>query len=301
MASPVSTEPCAIAPPWEDGGAGRGGAAPARNELEETEIGLLLQGVFERYGYDFRNYARSSLRRRIREVVYAEKVATISGLQDKALHEPDCMERLLLRLSINVTAMFRDPHFYRAFRTHAVPVLRTYPFVRIWHAGCSTGEEVYSLAILLEEEGLYPRCRIYATDFNEVVLDKAQAGIFPVGAMQLYTANYLAAGGQRSFSNYYTARYENSALHPALKRNIVFSQHNLATDSSFNEFNVIFCRNVMIYFNKTLQARVHELLYESLSLLGVLGLGDKESIHFSPRAGCYEPIAGREKLYRRIR
>jgi chemotaxis protein methyltransferase CheR len=277
------------------------GAREVRELVEETEIDLLLQGVLCRYGFDFRNYARTSLRRRIREAIRAENVGTISGLQEKVLHDPACMERLLLTLSINVTAMFRDPGFYRVFRVKAVPHLRTYPFIRVWHVGCSTGEEVFSLAILLEEEGLHERCRIYATDMNEGVVQKAQTGIFPLAAMRGYTANYVAAGGKRAFSDYYTARYDNVVFHSALKRNVVFSQHNLTTDASFNEFNVIFCRNVLIYFDKTLQERVHELIHESLAPFGILGLGDKESLRLTPYESRYEPLDPREKLYRRIR
>lgn len=167
-------------------------------ELETLEIELLLESVFRHYGYDFRNYAPASLKRRIWSAIQAEKLTTVSGLQEKVLHHRDCLERFLLTLSINVTAMFRDPSFYLTFRTVAVPLLRTYPFIRIWHAGCSTGEEVYSMAILLQEEGLYDRCRIYATDINEAVLKKAKSGIFPLERMQDYTQNYQLSGGNRS-------------------------------------------------------------------------------------------------------
>ncbi|MBA2564736.1 MAG: protein-glutamate O-methyltransferase CheR [Gemmatimonadetes bacterium] len=280
---------------------GVAGAAADQRDLEEIEIDLLADGVFRQYGYDFRNYARSSLRRRVREAARAEKVATVSELQAKVLHDPACMERLLLTLSINATSMFRDPHFFLAFREKVVPILRTYPFIRIWHAGCSSGEEVYSMAILLEEEGLYERCRIYATDMNEVVVRKAETGIFSLSSMRDNTANYLAAGGRSSFSEYYTAACDSVVFRPALKRNVLFCQHNLTTDASFNEFNVIFCRNVMIYFDTALQERVHRLVYESLSAFGILGLGDKESLRFTPYESRYEPVAGREKLYRRAR
>jgi chemotaxis protein methyltransferase CheR len=211
------------------------------------------------------------------------------------------MERLLLDLSINVTAMFRDPGFYRVFRNQVVPTLRTYPFIRVWHAGCATGEEVYSMAILLEEEGLYERSRIYATDINEVVLQKAKSGIFPIERMQEYTENYIAAGGKRSFSDYYIAKYDGALFNPSLTKNVVFSQHNLVTDRSFSEFNVILCRNVLIYFDKTLQARVLTLFYDSLAMFGVLALGSKESLRFSPYEECYEQINDREKIYRKVR
>jgi chemotaxis protein methyltransferase CheR len=217
------------------------------------------------------------------------------------MHDPACMERFLLNLSVNVTAMFRDPTFYLAFRSNVVPLLRTYPFIRLWCAGCSTGEEVYSLAILLEEEKLYHRCRIYATDMNEVVLKKAKAGIFPLGLMQEYTQNYLQAGGKHSFSQYYTAAYDNAIFRSSLKDNVVFAQHNLATDGGFNEFNVILCRNVLIYFNKLLQSRVHDLLYESIGIFGILGLGHQESLKGTPHEQHYEQLECGEKLYRRIK
>lgn len=271
-----------------------------KNELEDLEIQLLLEGLFRHYGFDFRDYAITSLKRRIWNTIRAEKLHTISGLLEKILHEPACLERFLLGLSVNVTAMFRDPNFYLTFRDKVVPLLRTYPFIRIWHAGCSTGEEVYSMAILMEEEGLYHRCRIYATDMNEVVLRQARAGIFHLDLMQEYTQNYLQAGGKRSFSEYYTAAYDNAIFRSSLKENIVFSQHNLATDRSFNEFNVILCRNVLIYFNQSLQARVHNLLYASLTRFGVLGLGRQESLKFTPHEKHYEALGKSEKLYRRI-
>jgi len=270
-------------------------------ELERIEIDLLLEGIFRRYGFDFRAYAYASVRRRLWKRVEAEGFASMSALTESVLHRADMMERLLLDLSINVTAMFRDPHFYQKFRECVVPLLRTYPFFRVWHAGCSTGEEVVSMAILLEEEGLYDRARVYATDINEVVLQRAKAGIFPLDRMQEYTENYIRAGGRRSFSEYYVAKYDGALFNPALFRNVVFSQHNLVTDGSFAEVNVVLCRNVLIYFDKTLQARVHGLFYESLSTFGVLGLGSKESLKFSKYEDCYEPLASSEKLYRKVR
>lgn len=270
------------------------------NELEDLEIQLLLEGVYRYYGFDFRNYAMASLKRRIMNAVLAEKLTTISSLQDKILHDRACMERFLLGLSVNVTSMFRDPSFYLAFRNKVVPLLRTYPFIRIWHAGCSTGEEVYSMAILLWEEGLYDRCRIYATDMNEAVLRKAKAGIFPLRSMQEYTQLYQLAGGKKDFSKYYTADYDGAIFQSFLKQNAIFAVHNLVTDASFNEFNVILCRNVLIYFNSTLQNRVHKLLYESLTIFGVLGLGKQESLLGTPYENCYETVIDRENLFRRI-
>lgn len=268
-------------------------------DLEMVEIHLLTEGIYRHYGFDFRDYSLPSLRRRMWKRVYAEGLVTISGLLEKVLHDPACMERLLLDLSINTTAMFRDPTFYLAFRKKVIPLLRTYPFVRIWHAGCSTGEEVYSMAILLTEEGLYDRCRIYATDINEAVLQRAKDGIFPVSSMQENTSNYIAAGGSGTFSEYYTARYDYAIFRPSLRENVVFAQHNLVTDSSFNHFNVIFCRNVLIYFNNTLQERVQRLFLNSLEMFGILGLGKKESLRFTSVADHYEDVDAEERLYRR--
>ena len=270
-------------------------------DLEMVEIHLLTEGIYRHYGFDFRDYSLPSMRRRIWKRVYAEGLSTIAGLLEKVLHDSACMERLLLDLSINTTAMFRDPSFYLAFRRKVVPLLRTYPFVRIWHAGCSTGEEVYSMAILLTEEGLYDRCRIYATDINEAVLQRAKDGIFPVSSMQENTSNYIAAGGKGTFSEYYTARYDYTIFRPSLREHVVFAQHNLVTDSSFNHFNVIFCRNVLIYFNNTLQERVQKLFLNSLEIFGILGLGKKESVRFTSVADCFDELDGEERLYRRIK
>ncbi|MBA2525162.1 MAG: protein-glutamate O-methyltransferase CheR [Pyrinomonadaceae bacterium] len=270
------------------------------NDLEDIEISLLLEGLYRAYGFDFREYSRASIKRRILEMMRLEKLGTVSAFQDRVLHDAACLNRFLLGLSVHATAMFRDPSFYLTFRKKVVPLLRTYPTVQIWVAGCSTGEEVYSLAILLQEEHLYGKCRIYATDISQAVLRKARDGIFPLASMRDYTNNYHQAGGANEFSDYYTAQYDNVIFSSALKSNIVFSEHNLATDGSFNEFQVILCRNVMIYFNKDLQARVHNLLYDSLSMFGVFGLGNKESLKFTPRAAFYEHLNDRDKLYRKV-
>jgi chemotaxis protein methyltransferase CheR len=272
----------------------------ASDGLEEIELALLLEGAYRRYGFDFREYAPASLRRRVWRRVHAEGLSTIAGLTEKLLHDSSAMERLLLDLSINVTAMFRDPTFYVAFRKKIVPLLRTYPYTRIWVAGCSTGEEVYSLAILLQEEGVYERTRIYATDINESVLERARAGVFPLEKMQEYTQNYIKAGGERSFSEYYVAAYDGAQFQRSLVENVVFAQHNLVSDRSFNEFHAIVCRNVMIYFDKKLQDHVHELFYESLANFGILALGHKESIRFSTYEQRYEEIDPSEKLYRKV-
>ena len=269
-------------------------------DLERTEIELLLEGIYRHYGFDFRDYAYASLRRRLWKQIRAERLKTVSALQNRVLHDAEAMERLLLNLSVHVTSMFRDPTFYKTFRERVVPILRTHPFVRIWHAGCSSGEEVYSMAILLTEEGLYDRSRIYATDINDVVLARARTGIFPVEKMQEYTHNYLRAGGTRSFSEYYTAAYDGALFSAALRERVVFAQHNLVSDRSFSEFNVIVCRNVMIYFDRSLQDRVQKLFYESLPIYGLLVLGTKESLRLSPYEDRSEVIEPREKIYRKI-
>jgi chemotaxis protein methyltransferase CheR len=277
-------------------------AAPALvNTLEDVEIDLLLEGLYRVHGFDFREYSRASIKRRILELMRAEKLETVSAFQDRVLHDARCLDRFLLGLSVHATAMFRDPSFYLTFRKRVVPILRTYPTVQIWIAGCSTGEEVYSLAILLQEEQIYQKCRIYATDISQAVLRRARAGIFPLAAMRDYTANYQQAGGTHEFSDYYTAQYDSVIFSAGLRSNIVFSEHNLATDGSFNEFQVILCRNVMIYFNKDLQARVHNLLYESLSMFGVFGLGNKESLKFTPKADSYRDLNDKDKLYRKVK
>jgi chemotaxis protein methyltransferase CheR len=273
---------------------------PQSQRVEEIEFELLLEGVFRQWGFDFRNYAPSSLRRRVMNFMRGEHIASISALQDRVLHDEAWLNRFLYSLSVNVSAIFRDPGFYRSFRKEVVPLLRTYPFVRIWLAGVSMGEEVYSLAILLQEEGLYDRCRIYATDINDAVLKKAKEGIYPLDLMQSYTSNYIKAGGNREFSNYYTAAYDRAIFKSSLRDNVVFAQHNLAGDASFNEFHVILCRNVMIYFNSQLQADVHRLLYASLVVFGILGLGAKETLKFSPHEHAYEEIDKAAKLYRRV-
>jgi chemotaxis protein methyltransferase CheR len=269
-------------------------------ERDEIEITLILDGIFRQYGYDFRDYARASIRRRLYNCVKAESLTTISGLQERVLHDTACMARLLTALTVHSTAMFRDPGFYRAVRSKVIPALGTYPFVRIWHAGCSTGEEVYSLAILLREEGIYDRCRIYATDMSDTVLQNARTGVFPLNAMKEYTENYVKAEGKAAFSEYYTARYDHAVFRQELRENVVFAPHNLVTDGSFNEFNIILCRNVMIYFNRELQNRVHELFHHSLCRLGVLGLGKKESLRFTPHEHDYEELDASERLYRKV-
>jgi chemotaxis protein methyltransferase CheR len=240
----------------------------------------------------------SSLRRRVQHAVREEGLATVSGLQEKVLHDSRCLQRFVYALSVNVTSMFRDPAFYKALRERVVPLLRTYPKVRIWHAGCATGEEAYSFAIVLEEEGLYDRCQIYATDMNESALAQAAAGEVPLRGMRENTANYLRSGGPRAFASFYTAVDGRAILEPSLRRNIVFAQHNLVSDRSFNEFNVVFCRNVLIYFNRSLQDRVHRLFYQSLVRFGFLALGAKETVQFTAHQAAYEDLG--ERIYRKV-
>jgi chemotaxis protein methyltransferase CheR len=266
---------------------------------ERLEMDLLLEAVQRRYGYDFRGYATASLRRRLWHRVYGESLQTLSGLQERILHDPACMERLLRDLSINVTEMFRDPGFYRALRSHVFPLLRTHPFIRVWNAGCSTGEESYSLAIALREEGLLDRTRIYATDIDDKALERASAGAFPLERMQRYTENYLRAGGKEAFSTYYAADGESARFDPSLVEGIVLAQHNLVTDGSFNEFHLIVCRNVMIYFGSALQEEVLQLFGDSMTRFGILALGRKESIRRSRHAEEYEPLVEAEKIFRR--
>lgn len=271
------------------------------DDVEALEIDLLLTAIERRYGYDFRNYSGASLRRRIHRAVEREGVRAISDLQSRILHDPYCMHRFVTSVAVCATSMFRDAGFYLAMRRTVIPLLRTYPFIRIWHAGCATGEEVYSMAILLEEEGIYDRCRLYATDLSDDLLDRAQAAIYPLDKIRNYTTNYHRAGGTGEFSAYYTADHKNAILRPSLKRNIVFSQHNLASDGSFNEFNVILCRNVMIYFDAELRSRVHELLYASLGTFGVLGVGMKESLLATPHEDRYQALDASVRLYQRMR
>jgi chemotaxis protein methyltransferase CheR len=269
------------------------------DDLEALEIELLTTGLYRRYGVDFRNYAYASLRRRLWNSVNSEGTGTILGLLDRALRDLQVMERLLLQLSVNVTSMFRDPTFYLSFRQNVVPLLRAHPFVRIWHAGCSTGEEVYSMAVLLEEEGLYDRARLYATDMNESVLAQARKGIFPMASMTEYARNHAASGGKGALADHYTEGYDFALFRQSLRRNLVFAHHNLVTDGSFNEFNVVVCRNVMIYFDRTLQNRVHRLFYASLRRFGILALGRKESLRGTAHEADYAELDRIEKIFRR--
>ena len=264
-------------------------------ENEAIEIDLLLEAIFRKYGYDFRNYARASIERRLRRRLALSGLESIAEMIHQVLDDLAFFETLLRDCSINVTEMFRDPPFYQAFRKEVIPYLKTFPFFRIWIPGYATGEEVYSMAILLEEEGLHDRVQIYATDFNSNVIEKAKEGIYSLQTIKDYTANYQKAGGSKSFSDYYTAHYDAAILHPFLKSNIVFAAHNLVTDGVFNEMHMISCRNVFIYFNRELQNRVVKLFIESFHRGGFLCLGTKESLQFSDYARDFDEIVKKEK------
>ncbi|ACO47769.1 protein-glutamate O-methyltransferase CheR [Deinococcus deserti] len=268
--------------------------------LEDIEISLLLEGVYRHSGHDFRGYAPATVKRRVLHCMAQEGLATVSALQDRVLHDPMALVRLRDTLSINVTEMFRDPPFYRALREQVLPVLRTHPFLRVWHAGCSTGEEVYSVAILLHEAGLLERSRLYATDISAPALAVARRGIYTQEKLEEYARNYQLAGGIRAFSSYFTAQYDHGLVRADLRRNIIWGQHNLVTDGSFNEFHLILCRNVLIYFTQKLQEQVQALLLGSLVPFGVLGLGRHETLDFSAHQRRFETINLSEKLYRRI-
>ena len=265
----------------------------------DIELRMLVEAVYLKYNYDFRDYTGASQKRRVLVALREMECATVSELQARVLHQPEAFSRLLQYLTIPVTEMFRDPEYYAAIRSQVVPFLRTYPSLKIWVAGCSTGEEVYSLAILLHEEGLLERTMIYATDINPASLDAARRGVFPLDRMRLFTENYQKAGGKRAFSDYYTAAYGGALFERALVENVTFADHSLSTDSVFSETHFISCRNVMIYFNRRLQDRVLGLFHESLCHRGFLGLGSKESIDFSTYANRFEPLARRERLYRK--
>jgi chemotaxis protein methyltransferase CheR len=266
----------------------------------DIEIRMMVEAVYLKYNYDFRDYTGASQKRRVLAALRAMGCATVSALQERVLHDAAAFAALLQYLTIPVTEMFRDPEYYAALRTQVVPFLHTYPSLKVWVAGCSTGEEVWSLAILLHEEGLLGRCMLYATDINPQSLDVARRGVFPIERMQLFTENYQKAGGKRSFSDYYTAAYGGALFDRALIENVTFADHSLATDSVFSETHFISCRNVMIYFNRRLQDRVLGLFHESLCHRGFLGLGSKESIEFSHYAERFEVLARREKIYRKV-
>ena len=268
---------------------------------ENIEIQLLLEAIHLKYGYNFKNYANAHTKRRLRSRLDRSKMKTYTQMMRRLIYDEDFFNLLLLDLSINVTEMFRDPWFYKKVREELVPRLKTYSFIKVWHAGCSAGQEVYSMAILLEEEAMKKRTQIYATDFNELILEKAKAGIYPLDVMKTYTANYQKSGGTRDFSDYYTADDNNVILHRTLKEKVLFSSHNLVTDGVFGEMHLIFCRNVLIYFNRKLQNQVLKLFYDSLIPGGYLCLGSKESLKFTDLVDKFEVVCEKEKIYRKKR
>ena len=263
-------------------------------QVEDIEIRLLLEAIYQLYGYDFRSYSPASMRRRIMHRLTMSGFSTVLEMTDRVLRDRQFFVTLL-----NVTEMFRDPEFYKAFREEVVPVLKTFPFIKIWHAGCSTGEEIYSMAILLEEEGLYERAMLYATDIDKNVLAAAKKGIYPIHAFKQYTDNYRRAGGRQSLSDYATARYDSVIMEQRLKRNIVFADHDLATDQVFGEMHVILCRNVLIYFDRPLQQRVFKLFGESLDMGGFLCLGTKESLRFSGNEESFDVVNRSLRIFRK--
>lgn len=289
-ASPPDTQPEANSPKLS-----------ADSDVEEIELTLLVEGIESRYGYDFRHYSRPSLHRRVTSVVKAEQLPSISALQERLLRDPGCMARFLNAVSVSTTSMFRDPAYYRAFREKVVPMLRDEPFVRIWVPGCATGEEVYSLAIVLAEEGLHDRSLIYATDMSDEVIANAKQGVFALRQMQGFTRNYQQAGGTASFSDYYSAKYGKAIISKELKEKIVWAVHNLVTDRSFNEFQLVSCRNVLIYFDDTLRGQVLQLIYDSMAPGGYLALGGKESLTFTPFETRYFPVDQNAAIFRKLK
>ncbi|AXX16138.1 MULTISPECIES: CheR family methyltransferase [Leptospira] len=268
-------------------------------DTQDMEIDLLLKAIFQRYGYDFRQYSEAHIRRRLMSRLVLSGFSNISEMRDQVLHDETFATKLLQDLSITVTEMFRDPDFYACLREKVIPILKTHPFVKIWHAGCSTGEEAYSMAIVLKEEGLYERSVIYATDFNELALNTAREGIFRNAAMKEYTINYQLSGGKGFFSDYYTSDQEMVIMNQMLKKNIVWANHNLVTDRVFAEVNLVLCRNVLIYFKRDLQSKVHRLFFESLVNGGLLCLGSKEGISYGNLWEKYDTLDLKQKIYKK--
>jgi chemotaxis protein methyltransferase CheR len=267
--------------------------------ITDEEIKMLLEDLQVIYGYDFTGYSHASLRRRINRLIVLDRFQDFEALRQRIHFDPAYFKRFVEEITVNVTEMFRDPTFYKFLRTDIIPVLATKPFIRIWHAGCSTGEEVFSMAIILQEAGLLRKSLLYATDINPGVLENAREGVFPLSQMKQYSQNYLLSGGKNDFSSYYTAHYGQVKLQAELSEKLIFSTHNLVSDRSFNEFDLVVCRNVLIYFNKELQERVFGLFDDSLSQLGYLALGTKETLKFSGIQKKYTQL-GAEKIWRKI-
>ncbi len=270
-----------------------------QKDTSDIEISLLLEALFQRYGYDFRQYSQAHIRRRIMNRMAITGFDSISEMQAKVLNDELFASEVLQDLSITVTEMFRDPGFYKSLRENVIPILKTYPFIKIWHAGCATGEEAYSMAILLQEEGLYERTTIYATDFNQQALNKAKEGIFSKKDIKEYAINYELSGGKETFSDYYTSDYDNVIMNQSLKKNMVWANHNLVTDSVFAEVHLILCRNVLIYFDKNLQNTVQSLFYNSLVNGGVLCLGSKESLRFTDFHEQYSELDKKQRIFKK--
>lgn len=268
-------------------------------EFNDGNMEDLLNELFKIHGYDFTDYSRASLKRRISRLLLLDKFPSFAELFYRIKNDRDYLKRFVEEITVNVTEMFRDPLFYAVLRKKVLPLLNTYPLIRIWHAGCSTGEEVYSMAILLKEENLYHKSLMYATDINPGVLEKARSGLFPISQMKLYSENYIAAGGKKDFSSYYTANYSHAKFDDELKQKMIFATHNLVSDRSFNEFQLIICRNVLIYFDMPLQQKVFHLFNESLERRGFLALGSKETLRFSGIAGNYT-LFDKEKIWRKL-
>lgn len=266
--------------------------------IKDAEVEILLNDLMEQYGYDFTDYAKASLKRRINRLLALDKFPSFAELRYRIKKDETYLKRFVEEITVNVTEMFRDPSFYKVLRTEILSILATYPLIRIWHAGCSTGEEVYSMAIMLQEANLLHKSLLYATDLNPDVLEKARKGIFPLVNMKQYSENYILSGGTQDFSSYYTAKYDRAKFDTALSKKMIFATHNLVSDRSFNEFQLILCRNVMIYFDKDLQERVLTLFDQSLETLGFLALGAKETMRFSEVATRYSQV-GKEKIWRK--
>lgn len=258
--------------------------------VKDEELEYLIKDVYDLYGYDFSLYSRASFKRRVNRICLIDKFTSFAELRYTLINEPNYLKRFIEEVTVNVTEMFRDPYFFKELRENILPQLGTYPLIRIWIAGCSTGEEAYSVAILLKEAGLYHKSLIYATDINPSVLETARAGVFPISQMKTYSENYILSGGKKDFSDYYTANYDSARFDSSLKEKMILSTHNLVSDSSFNSFQLIVCRNVLIYFDKPLQERVFKLFDDSLENLGYLALGSKETLRFSSLATIYQQI-----------
>jgi len=267
--------------------------------VTDEDLEAILEDVVELYGYDFTNYSRASLRRRVARLVVKDRFSSFAEFRYKLRSDKTYFKRFVEEITVNVTEMFRDPAFYRSLREDVLPLLATHPVIRIWHAGCASGEEVYSMAILLHEANLLKKSLLYATDINPSVLEKVRHGIYPISQMKQYSENYILSGGKNDFSSYYTAQYSSAKFDEFLSKRIVLATHNLVSDRSFNEFQLILCRNVMIYFDKPFQDRVLRLFYDSLEMFGYLGLGSKETLKFAEINQKFKQLESKERIWRK--